>query len=771
MKLFLYELRKLSNTRFVMACIAALLILNIFLCAYTINTPNPLPDEIAEEVYNLYLRDAQYVEDIHAAWQGDFLEYEERYLSFVKRGGIEPILPVNDWLPDGMSDAQLYDKLYADVNRPETFRSSIADVVKSALSSKISLEDSGAAASYEYRYQQEIIDRYTALHDQVYIGFEYTRGYDVYLTCRIPLFLSIIASTLISSYFYTTERANASLALIRCTKKGRLPLTRTKIAAAYLSVFTFLAVSQLTALLIVGSRIGFSSPYNSIQVFEFFTYCPYQITALQACMLDFLLKSVCLFVITSVFILAASKTDYLTACAVNIGISAAVVGIYYITGSYPTGLPHLLNPLTLAFDALLRYRAVNLFGVPYSSTPVVCIAFLIAAVICILTSGILFTRGTGKTITFSHKIKLPKRTQTHREGSFVPSLSLCHHELYKVLSNRAVLVSILLFAVLTAVMIPSEIGIQTTDEIKLRDYIQSSLYGEISDEKFSFVHSEGVRLSDAYLHYNETVDAYYQGQLSLDEFKPIADEHAYADSRKNAYEKLRLYAEYLSEHSENNGLWFVYETGWTALFSDYNMILIILVICFAVSRIVGTEYVSFTSSGGFHQILRTTASGRAVTFRCKAQIITGTVFFLHTVQYVFRTVYIHCVYILSGCVAPLKSLPIFADHVLGDCSIVIYLLLHYLYQLVMLVFLGFLVMGLTYIFRRGFIAFISVITCALLPTLMEYLGITIPDFLSFTTLMNLTDMTILPITVSTMIFSATSLTITIFSYRKFSCNQ
>lgn len=769
MKLFIYELRKLSNSRFVIGCIAALLLLNIIICTYTIKNTNPLPEEVVRDIYSSYILDANSVDSIHAAWETDYLEYERQYQSYIKRGGIEPCSPGNYWLPNGMSDAKLYDKLYADVNRLQTFRNSIAETVKAAMASKVSLENNQKKQSYEYLYQEEIIRRYTSLHDQVYIGFENTRGYDVYLECRVPLFLSIIAGSIVASYYYTIERTSASLALIRCTKKGRIKLTGSKITAAFITTYTFFIVSQLTAFTIVGSRIGFSSMYNSIQAFEDFTYCPFNMTVLQCCIFDLLLKSFCLLFLVSVFILVSSKTDYLTACAINISICASVIVMYYVTQRASGSFVHLINPLSLAFDSLLRYRAVNLLGMPYHSIFVVSGLLGILLLLCTIVSCFCFTYSYSakKTISLAQRIRSSKFHITFQENKYNPSLSLFKHELYKIGSSRAIIVSAFVFVVLTAFIVPSEVGEQSTDEYKLQDYIQSSLYGNITDEKISYINAEGVRLSNAYIQYDKNVDDYYQGQLSLEQFKPIADERAYADSRKNAYGKLKTYSEYLSSQDKEKDIWFIYETGWSTLFSDHDMIVIVTIICFISSIIVGLEYVSSTSSGGFHQILRTTHGGRSLTYKNKAVIIFGIIFLLHGFYYVLQLILINIVFSLDGLEAPLKSLSMFQNHFLKDQTIVFFLFFHYLYQLTVSVSLGFLVMGMSYIFRNGFIAFVSIITCCLLPTLTEYLGINIPNYFSISSLMNLTNLNMPPVAICIILLSMVTIITTIYSYRKF----
>ena len=764
MKLLYYELRKLANSRFIIGCIVIFIILNAVLCSAFLKSPYKTPIDSARKIYSQYLQDPEYVDQLYHSWETEYRNYEERYRNYMKRGGIEPAPPDNHWLASDLSDAQLYEKLYLDVNRSAEYKKSISTIIKAAMASQVSLKDS--VNSYEYLYADQIIERYSKLFDTVRLGFEYTRGYDVYLENRVPLLLSLILSSLISPYFYTVERSNNTLSMLRCTKKGKLRLATAKAFSPYVIVLLFFGIAQVTAAVIIYNRSGFSSLDNSIQVFEQYTYCPFYLTALEAIICDFLFKAVCLFLFTSVYILVAARTNYLTACTVGSCVCAAGVLSYYFLQTMEGSVAHSISPLTLAFDSLERYRAINLFGKPFSSVSVIIPLLITIAIVNTLLSVRIYTHSAFRMKILNH-VKLRKSLFPHETRAYVPSLTLMKHEIFKFSHNFKAVSSVIIFILVSVILNFHETGIQSTDEAKLQDYIESHLYGEVTAEKSNYVHEEEIRIAQAFKNYDSVVDSYYQGKLPLEEFKPFADERAYAESRIIAIDKLSAYERYLSSQSSSGELWFVYETGWTKLFSDYNLLHMILMVCFISSMLVGVEYASNTSSGGFHQLLRSTPKGRDVTYHNKLSILSGAVFAVYTFDYALRFFIILKRFTLNGFSAPLRSLTIFRDDPFGKCSVGQYLLFHYVYGLILCILLGCTVMAMSYVCEKESSAFIAVSTSSVLPAMMGYLGISLPDCISVPKLLNLKNINSIAMAAGLSVFAAFSVCITWYSRCKY----
>ncbi len=739
MKLYLYELYKYAKSKYMLSIVAVLAVICLVFGGRMVSRNDALDSELLWEIYSGYASDHKYYDDKYAEWLELYSQYEQAYIEYAKRGGVEPIPPENSFSPE-TDDRAIYDKLYYDVKRDAKYHAAIDAVISDASDIAIGMEYSGSTDSYTYRYQQQLIRIYSDLYNNVYIGFEDTRGWDTYLTFELPFLLAFVGAALTAAFSMTTERQTGCYQILRTVRQGRVKLCMAKIFAV-ITVGSFLVlILQLVWFAVVAVGIGFGSPYNGIQAYETFTYCPFNLTVLQYALLDFGLKWIVIVALSAVFMLISSMSDYISALLINAALLFCGLAVYSLSARNPEGFLHLCNLVFFGSESLLRYHALNIAGYSISLWLVMLPALILSASVCYIFASVIYLKRGTALLKFGLKLPVLKRQPTAGTArNRIPS-SLLGFEMYKFFCKKQNMAFISLYLIATAAICVNSLGILSSDDAKLLDYIDSGLYGEVSQDKFEMVAEEGIRIEKANSAYAESVDSYYRGDMTLDEFKPIADEKVYADSRKVAYTMLYEYSTYLSGIDSNPKPWFVFERGYDRLFGDAGDYLLILLCCYIGSAIVGIEYHSSEDIGSFYPILLTLKRGRRPTFTaklCCAAILSGGV---AVYSYIIRLLFIQSTYGLNGFSAPLYSLSAFSAYPLAKLPIGGYLILHFIYSVLTLTLLCLVSTLLSMILKKSFFAFIITVGVVFVPVISELSGLTLPEAFCIYKLINMTNL-------------------------------
>lgn len=740
MKLYIYEFYKLIRSKYVISIIVVLTVICGVLGIWTINQRKDIvTPELLNEIYDEYFSNPTELDEKYSDWVKTYNAYSSAYSEYAKHGGIEPTIPPHSYSPY-FSDKQIYDKLYYDVWRNAEYHDAIADVIKNAGSIMLSMERSGSTDSFTYSYQRQVSGIYSRLFADVYIGFENTRGWDVYLTADFPFLLALFGCVLTVAFFYTTERQSGCYHIMRTTKRGRSQICAAKILAALTTESCLIIIFQLIWFTTVRLGIGFGSPYNGIQAYEAFTYCPFDLTVLQYSLADLFMKWIAVTAFSAVCMLISAVSEYIGSLVVNIILLSGNFALYSFSSQAPETALHLTGLIFVGKESMLRYHALNIAGNSLSLWSVIIPFLLIFAVGLFALSSNIYMKRT--VVMLRIRLKLPtakmismEKLEIHKSNAHN---SLLCFELEKYFKNRTSLIFTIFYMISSIVIFNYSLGVLSSDDEKLRDYIDSGLYGEISEAKFVSVADEGYRLETANELYNANVDGFYRGQLTLDKFKPIADEKAYADSRENAYRMLSEYSGYLESQSSDRRPWFVFEKGFDRLFSDANDYLLILLCCYAGSAIAGAEYRSSDGNGGFYPILSTLKRGRRPVFFAKFECSALISVVMCVFSYVVRLMIIAKTYGLRGLGAPLYSLADFGEHPFAGLAIGWYLMLHLMYSLLLPTALCTASAAFSILLKKAFPAFIITVSVALLP--VAFSGLKLPDFICIYRLMNLSNL-------------------------------
>ncbi len=748
MKLFFYEFYKLLRSKTVMAVCAIMLLLNLGLSLYSAGRVNKatVPKEILEPLYTEYWSSPEKVNERHEEWQKIQDEYAEKVNDAIKYGFDVDVEPPPPFLTEtGIpSDYRIWDKLYSDVNRPKEYDDAMTEVINRALKTLAAYDVSGLShESYAYQYQKQMADVYQKLRAEAYIGFENTRGWDLYFTSAAPVLFAMAAVVLCAGYLFVSEKSTSFYPIGHASAKGRAAHGTAKFFAGLLFVSLMTLLLLLVNGLAIGGTVGFGNIYNGIQSYKAFTYLPYNFSVLQYLICDTLIKLLAVALLYSLIQVASVLfSDMILSYLSGIAVVGVSYGVYAFTSHAPNRPIHQCNLITLGRtdEFLSRYRGFNLFGRAVNTTHFVIAVAGILTLLAAVGAILLFSRGCFGIWNLHLAEKLGRlRTRLasgKKRRNRAYASSLFAYEGYKLYLNRATL--LLVPTLLVGALILSDIlykGEESYTEEKRREYIEAHLYGEISEEKERFIEEEGERIYGTIEKHKEMSKAYARDEITIEEFFAYMQEYDYAQSRKEAYEQLREYSDYLNETSEKTGVkcWYVVESGWeTLLFSGADLFLMIYLI-YSACRIWKSERGAQSSRGAFMQILLTTEKGRRKTARSKFALAMGNTLIAFLVSTGIRVYFIDTRIGLAGWRAPLISLRSFAG-VSPGFTVAGYLCLYFLVQLILFCVLSAFVFSAALAFRNTAAVFVVSAVLLFLPALFVGLGVELAKYIDVTAL-------------------------------------
>lgn len=378
----------------------------------------------------------------------------------------------------------------------------------------------------------------------------------------------------------TSEREAGYFPLIRTAANGRGRLSAAKLLALTLSVCAAAVVLYGSGIAAGAAVYGLGDLDRGIQsVYGFFS-CEKPISV-GVFLIRFMLTKLlfCVSFSAVVFMFSALPVGGAAGYAFMLAFVAVETALYYTIPATSIWSPLRQINLTAAADSaglIGKYLNFNFFGFPLNGDVAAITASLIFAGVCCVT-GVLMLSG-----------KLFERKRSLKKGLLRGAhTSLAANELYKgFIGGKAVLI---LLAAAAAVMILQKPIKPYYDNVS--DYIYysyiSDINGQYTDEKKEYIESE---LEAASLDLSE------QGMI-----------------KREALEKLRQHAEYLSE---NDG-WFVKDTGYKMLTGD-ETVHVYDRLAAAVKTLVLIFIAAYSYSAehrcGAIMLLRSSPNGKARTF-------------------------------------------------------------------------------------------------------------------------------------------------------------
>ncbi len=734
----LFEFRKLFRFRSIGLWIAVLFILNIANClirtGYTdIRTVN--------EINNVFRTTTEHPDEIY-----------DMYIA-----------------PQSGVSQETLSILYGTIESISTYKTDVLSIVKKATANLAESESNGIDHdSYAVRLQEKYIEIYTSIADDVHIGFEYSHGWDIYFSDNVRLICSIAVVFLCSSVIYTHEYVSGFLPIILTTRHGRLRTSISKhLCIIVISILTILVFSA-SSFIVIGLRIGYSSPYNVIQSVNMFRLCPFRMSIVKylLCSLIIQILMICVFALF-VSTISVITNRYIYIYLSGVGFLGLNVGLYYFNYvSYDNPLKWL-NFISSIFVSPLfyQYRACNIFGYPVSCQTVLIVLYTSCLSIGIIVSHIIYCRQkiagkhTEKWLPTLNKRVIKKQVASH-------SISISVYESIKLLvMQRQWLLVLCLFLIHIYISVSTSALPITFSEAVYKDYM-THFEGALTPDKATEIQNERSYIDKTISAYEPTMLSYLDGTLSHDEYDQFLEAYRYAIGRDEVFEKIEEHLQYIEQTvADGKNAYFVYDTGWNRIiFSDFQWTLYTAILIIFSSTFT-MEFDEKTSEGKFSNILRCSQKGRKETLRAKYILSVSFTVMLSIIWNITSILITSINYAL-----PLPEAPI---HSISECNALDFnltisqtVLSIVLIRILSAALFGIFIVTLSLFFKRTIPVLATAIGTTLLPTLFDSLGISILREVNYIDLFNATPSLInhtAPITFG--MFSIITLLLSIYSVR------
>lgn len=362
--------------------------------------------------------------------------------------------------------------------------------------------------SFGYRNIEESRNTYTRLRG-ITPEVVYSGSIENLSNSRLTDIALLLICLLLALELVYAERKGETMALIKPTAKGRMPILTAKLSCAGLILLLSLIILYGSNLLIGIHRFGMvpmDAPIQSVYGFE---NSSWRISVGQYLLLFATLKYLWFLGITALlFLLCVAGKSLLR---ILVGLCLCIVPSVLTLGS--TGFFGSFNLVGAGnTESWFRfYRNLNLFGIPVS-TATVSIAFLfLLAFLCGISAFLIHRRSVP---TLSRSEKTPKIR------SYRISISILRHEGYKFwISGGALILLVLLLGLQSFRAWRMDEQISPYDQIYV-NYC-TALEGEPNAEKDSFIQAEYDRFNAMYEELEQYATMLQKGEIDQNGYEML----------------------------------------------------------------------------------------------------------------------------------------------------------------------------------------------------------------------------------------------------------
>ncbi len=730
--MFRFECKKLISNKFILGLFIVLFLLNALL-SYSEAKHDPATDLSADVLAAL----EAYNEDPEA-WEAEFdrltTYYNEVFYPKVQQEMQEfyeqnPGANSYSWeLDDDAEKYWNYTNAKRYMSELDSYPKDLNRVVKAAIIAKEDYLAAGVTENdYEYKYQSDI-ERIYEVNSLIPIDYEYAVGWDEYHAYTSGNVLLVMLMLVLAPGLCIEEFSSGMYPVLHATKKGRLHTFLNKLGA--LALFTTLAVVLFTAttMAFYGASYGFSSLGNFVQVFEDFKFCPEIITVGELLAISVLTKILVLFALgTLIMLLSVFIKKYALTFVASLGAVAINFVLYFFISLEQTGSFDMLNLFTVmdTKTAYTRYYSLNVFeeSVPYIPLSIGLFAVLSVAFAALSAFAFCRTQGAVK-IKTKKPIKLPARAIP------MPCRTLFGAEMGKLLlANKFIIIVAVLLLVKGFVANETFTYTSSFTDSVYHEYM-TTLAGEMTDEKLTYIEEERLRIDTAKSTYNQVIADYHNGLITEEEYLVYLDEYNYAQDRDSHFTRIEARRDYiLSLQSMGKDAYFVYDTGWNTLFSQGFDYLLYGLVLLLFAGVFANEI-----RGGIHNILKATGKGRGRLFLAKyAAVLTlATVLFA-----AFTAIDLNAAmksFEFPAWDAPIQSLTMFGSQ--PSMTVAQFVILWISVKWLAVVLLVTALTGISLLSGKVLNTMASVATVTLMPFLLRRFGLAVAQYFDFTYLLD-----------------------------------
>ena len=782
MRLCYYELKKLLSGRLMPIIIAALLLVNGVLC-YIFVRSRPVLDYLDDlkAVDEVNKKNPDQIRMIYETYEKEYEKYEtdfkdwiqSRFLPGANKGQKE--VPVKPEVPytfsDKLDDFELIKYYYEYIVEKEDYKEAnnikLNDLIRSV---KNYLANGYSKNSFSYRYQIRMIEKTKNAIENVKLSEKLVYGWDLLFSYSGTYLFMILAAIFIGGRMFMLEKERGMHLVLRSAKNGRAKTVSYKLLAGFILILAISVLLVLTTFLIIGFRVGFSSPFSAIQEIGAFDASTYVISTLTCFIFTFLLMLAAAYAICSLtcFLSVTIRNGVLPMI-----ISAGYVGISYVISTFTQNQNFfkLTNLMTVSSAEKLFaiWTPVHFFGHPIADTLTIPIyfAFLIVTfILLIYFIWIKFGMGSGSSSkNILKRISEFIHTSRHNtKGQFI-------YEAKKIFRPKVAIITILLVAAKLIFSFAAFNG-----EIYYDDELKKAIMDRYS----------GLSLGETYEAVTEKCDRYTE--ISTDSYANMmavkrkngsitqTEYSAYREELNEIKNEIDYYKDYqkqladLIEKHDEIGISAkpVFEIGFRKFFSyDFEYILVILV-AFLMSGIFAREYET-----DFIKLLRSTGNGQKKAFWAKIRLACILPALISVIFTAVDLMLVFARYDMSCTASPLFVIKSYLSLQSG-ITIGNYILLVAIIRIFTYMLFGLLVASLSCITRSEWLTAAISVTL-FIPYMLSLLGMKIMSNFDLSILLSVDRLLILCLMsgglikaiIITLLWIAVAVVATVYSYRIF----
>ena len=530
------------------------------------------------------------------------------------------------------SDYYLYERFYGALNYSQTHKYRLDRIINAAY---LRIEEYKTAGydynSYAYLVQRQAIIYYSKLYGLEFpVAFNTDIEKPITFGGEIPFLLCVLL--LMGSSLLAGERSNGAIALIKTTKRGKLPTALAKIGAVPFGVGAAVLCARLPVIILTYIMLGGEVFTLPVQLAEDFLSCPYPITVLGAELVRMGVYFLCGLVLVYAMLAASAL---FRGYAPPFICGAAIVLASYLASSLhyynPGTIPQYLNFITLMGCKKLFTSLVGVKMPIFSSLPCELAAMALYIPITLLCAA-------GAVLAYIYMPSLPAEKKRRllspvRLWDRVRSLlaarvkkrtvSVVAWEFKKLYANPAFVVCLLGILLAKGLYSYEYRYIFPHEDDEVWQMFMEEYEGDYTEEKYEDILALNRRLREITGKKDEMDRAIDSGAITHREYSDYIQEYYLAERKLDCYMRLRDYASRLKMlHEQGVNVSFVYDTGWKNLFMYCNDAFLL-----AICAIVPIFAFQTDRQNGFYPLLRTQKHGRARTYlgKCLATLPAVTV--------------------------------------------------------------------------------------------------------------------------------------------------
>lgn len=732
MKLFSYESRKLMGNQFlfgllvVFLCLNALVLLTVGRDGAFFLTPKEAEAFINEYSLHPEKMDAEYQSILE--WdESQELRWQEEMMkgNFYWEAESKPSL----YAKEGYTDRQYFEWLFDWLNRQNNYRTKLDTVITNADKNIRELESKEVGHDdYAWKYQQRVIDVYSSLKDRILFSNELQHGWDQYFgneTVNVFIALSVLVA---ASFVCMKERSDGTVFLIHPTKRGRTSVLASKIGVLICWVGAIVFLFSLESLLLIGGCFGFSSPLAYVQEISDYIYCPYAIRIWQYLLITLMLKWLVFSTFAMLILLIGIVLPDYALIAVS-GLAIVGINVFLNLHRYvqPDSVLQNVNLQAVAFGGSLfvRYKGINLTGqVVGMITFVICLYLLLLFIMLCVLFVLYNSRlpvSSGKSL-FEKLTPLLPRFAAVRKNT-VPHGGLFSAELYKCIGSPLLLIIMMIVLLFDAYLYKESMISPTSYAEKVYREYMTILEGTLTEEKMNYLSEERARIDSILAVSGEKKAAYLDGKISVSDYTDYLIEQYNADARDEILAEVESYSKYLLQcQAEGKEAWFVYDTGWKAIFNDtfdWGLYAVLLLIS---ANVFPVEFSGMVSESNAACIIRSTPRGRNSVWLSKYAALGLVVFSTGVAFTMVRYLILSETYEFPLYNAPIASLR-FLENLPFSMNLWQFTVCVYLVRMFAVCILAYFCCAVSSLIRKQIPAILITAGCSLLPTVAAYLEV------------------------------------------------